>query len=99
MKSNKRKWKQSENLLFLERFENYVTKLQKKKKFPAYVILRDTSFRQMEVLRTNDWANIFLRLKVFGKAKLEKYRSEFINAIIEFYKNKSVVKEEERKSF
>ncbi|MCP2024934.1 ATP-dependent DNA helicase RecQ [Flavobacterium sp. HSC-32F16] len=64
---------------------------------PAYVIFSDASLRQMEILRplTDDE---FLAVEGVGKAKLEKYGSDFIKAIIDFQKNKSVVKKEKKDS-
>ncbi|UUW07733.1 DNA helicase RecQ [Flavobacterium plurextorum] len=65
---------------------------------PAYVIFSDAALRQMEILRpmTDD---DFLAVDGVGKVKLEKYGSEFINAIIEFHKNKSVKKEKKESTY
>lgn len=54
---------------------------------PAYVIFSDAALRQMETLRPMSDEE-FLAIDGVGKAKLEKYGSEFINAIIEFQKSK-----------
>lgn len=65
---------------------------------PAYVIFSDAALRQMEILRpmTDD---DFLAVDGVGKVKLEKYGSDFINAIIEFHKNKSVKKEKKESTY
>lgn len=63
---------------------------------PAYVIFSDAALRQMEILRPMSDEE-FLAVDGVGKAKLEKYGNDFINAIIEFQRNKSVVKREKRK--
>lgn len=62
---------------------------------PAYVIFSDASLRQMEVLRPMSDED-FLAVEGVGKAKLEKYGDDFIKAIIEFQRNKSVVKKEKK---
>ena len=62
---------------------------------PAYVIFSDASLRQMEILRPMTDEE-FLAVEGVGKAKLEKYGDEFIKAIIEFQRNKSVVKKEKK---
>ncbi len=62
---------------------------------PAYVIFSDASLRQMEVLRPMTDED-FLAVEGVGKAKLEKYGDDFIKAIIEFQRNKSVVKKEKK---
>ena len=64
---------------------------------PAYVIFSDASLRHMEILRPMSDED-FLAVEGVGKAKLEKYGSDFINAIIEFQRNKSVVKKEKKES-
>jgi ATP-dependent DNA helicase RecQ len=64
---------------------------------PAYVIFSDAALRQMEILRPMS-DDEFLTVEGVGKVKLEKYGAEFINAIIEFERNKSVVKKEKKDS-
>ncbi|MDR6763449.1 ATP-dependent DNA helicase RecQ [Flavobacterium sp. 2755] len=64
---------------------------------PAYVIFSDASLRHMEILRPMSDED-FLAVEGVGKAKLEKYGAEFIKAIIEFQRNKSVVKKEKKES-
>jgi ATP-dependent DNA helicase RecQ len=54
---------------------------------PAYVIFSDAALRQMETLRPMSDEEL-LAIDGVGKTKLEKYGSEFINAIIEFQKSK-----------
>ncbi|KRB53560.1 DNA helicase RecQ [Flavobacterium sp. Root186] len=64
---------------------------------PAYVIFSDASLRHMEISRPMSDED-FLAVEGVGKAKLEKYGADFINAIIEFQRNKSVVKKEKKES-
>ncbi|UUF13304.1 MULTISPECIES: DNA helicase RecQ [Flavobacterium] len=64
---------------------------------PAYVIFSDASLRHMEILRPMSDED-FLAVEGVGKAKLEKYGAEFIKAIIEFQRNKSVVKKDKKES-
>ncbi|WP_163406981.1 DNA helicase RecQ [Flavobacterium ajazii] len=61
--------------------------IAQKDEVPAYVIFSDAALRQMETLRPMSDEE-FLAIDGVGKAKLEKYGSEFINTIIEFQKNK-----------
>jgi len=51
----------------------------------------------MEILRPMS-EDEFLAVEGVGKVKLEKYGSEFINAIVQFQRNKSVVKKEKKDS-
>ncbi|MEO7977120.1 DNA helicase RecQ [Flavobacterium sp.] len=62
--------------------------IAKEDEVPAYVIFSDAALRQMETLLpiTNEE---FLAIDGVGKTKLEKYGSEFINAIIKFQKSKT----------
>ncbi|WP_291150764.1 DNA helicase RecQ [Flavobacterium sp. UBA7680] len=64
---------------------------------PAYVIFSDASLRHMEILRPMSDED-FLAVEGVGKAKLEKYGADFIKAIIEFQRNKSVVKKDKKES-
>ncbi|MEP6928769.1 MAG: helix-turn-helix domain-containing protein, partial [Flavobacterium sp.] len=61
--------------------------IAKDEEVPAYVIFSDAALRQMETLKpmTDDE---FLAIDGVGKAKLEKYGSEFIDAIIYYEKVK-----------
>ena len=61
--------------------------ISKEDEVPAYVIFSDATLRQMETIRPMSAAE-FLTIEGVGKAKLEKYGSEFIAAISEFQKNK-----------
>ncbi|WP_026976461.1 DNA helicase RecQ [Flavobacterium tegetincola] len=63
--------------------------ISKEDEVPAYVIFSDATLRHMEKTRPMSEAE-FLTIEGVGKAKLEKYGSEFIEAIIEFQKNKPV---------
>lgn len=71
-------------------------KISKEEEVPAYVIFSDAVLRQMEKLRpmTDDE---LIAIDGVGKAKLEKYGSDFVNAIIEFYKNKIASKTKSKK--
>lgn len=62
--------------------------IAKEDEVPAYVIFSDAALRQMETLRPMTDEE-FLAIDGVGKTKLEKYGSEFINAIIEFQKSKT----------
>lgn len=64
---------------------------------PAYVIFSDASLRHMEILQPMSDED-FLAVEGVGKAKLEKYGADFIKAIIEFQRNKSVVKKDKKES-
>lgn len=63
--------------------------ISKEESVPAYVIFSDATLRQMETRRPMSEAE-FLTIEGVGKAKLEKYGAEFIDAIMEFQKNKPV---------
>lgn len=90
------KTKTNKNSLF-EMLRKLRYEISKEEEVPAYVIFSDASLRQMEIIRpTSD--EEFLTIEGVGKAKLEKYGSEFINAIIEFQKTKNVVKKEKKES-
>ncbi|MFC0777337.1 DNA helicase RecQ [Flavobacterium sp. HJSW_4] len=82
------------NSLF-ETLRKLRSEIAKEEEVPAYVIFSDASLRQMEVLRPMSDED-FLAVEGVGKAKLEKYGDTFINAIIEFHRNKSVVKKEKK---
>jgi len=82
------------NSLF-ETLRKLRSEIAKEEEVPAYVIFSDASLRQMEVLRPMSDED-FLAVEGVGKAKLEKYGDTFIKAIIEFHRNKSVVKKEKK---
>lgn len=76
------------NSLF-EKLRKLRYEIAQKEEVPAYVIFSDAALRQMEVLRPMSDEE-FLAIDGVGKAKLEKYGSEFINTIIEFQKSKKI---------
>lgn len=88
------KAKTAKNSLF-ETLRKLRYDIAQEEEVPAYVIFSDASLRQMEILRPMTDEE-FLAVEGVGKAKLEKYGSEFIQAIIEFQRNKSVVKKEKK---
>ncbi|CAM4044582.1 DNA helicase RecQ [Flavobacterium antarcticum] len=63
--------------------------IAKEEGVPAYVIFNDATLRQLETVRPMSEAE-FLTIDGVGKAKLEKYGAEFIDAIAEFQKNKKI---------
>ncbi|PXY47397.1 DNA helicase RecQ [Flavobacterium hydrophilum] len=86
IKESKAKPKPAADSLF-EILRKLRYEIAKEDEVPAYVIFSDAALRQMETLRpTSD--EEFLAIDGVGKTKLEKYGSEFINAIIEFQKSK-----------
>jgi ATP-dependent DNA helicase RecQ len=88
--------KVAKNSLF-ETLRKLRYEIAQEEEVPAYVIFSDASLRQMEVLRPMSDED-FLAVEGVGKAKLEKYGTDFINAIIEFQRNKSVVKKEKKEN-
>jgi len=88
IKEAKSKVKTVEGSLF-ETLRKLRYEISKKDEVPAYVIFSDAALRQMETLRPMSDEE-FLAIDGVGKAKLEKYGSDFINAIIEFQKNKKI---------
>lgn len=72
--------------------------ISKEDEVPAYVIFSDATLRQMETKRPMNEAE-FLTIEGVGKAKLEKYGSEFIDAIIEFQKNKPTKAKKARETY
>ncbi|WP_166925018.1 DNA helicase RecQ [Flavobacterium poyangense] len=74
------------NSLF-EKLRRLRYEIAQEEEVPAYVIFSDAALRQMEIVRPMSDEE-FLLIDGVGKVKLEKYGSEFINAIIEFYKSK-----------
>jgi ATP-dependent DNA helicase RecQ len=81
------KAKTTKNSLF-ETLRKLRYEIAQEEEVPAYVIFSDAALRQMEDLRPMSDED-FLAVDGVGKAKLEKYGSEFINAIIEFHKAKT----------
>ena len=65
--------------------------ISKEESVPAYVIFSDAALRQMETERPTT-ENELLAIDGVGKAKLEKYGSQFIQAILDFQKAKGVMK-------
>lgn len=86
----------AKNSLF-ETLRKLRSEIAKEEEVPAYVIFSDAALRQMEILRPMSEED-FLAVEGVGKVKLEKYGSEFINAIIQFQRNKSVSKKEKKDS-
>ncbi|MEL1253735.1 DNA helicase RecQ [Flavobacterium sp. DGU38] len=86
IKEAKSKVKTAADSLF-ETLRKLRYEIAQKDEVPAYVIFSDAALRQMETLRPMSDEE-FLAIDGVGKAKLEKYGSEFINAIIDFQKNK-----------
>ncbi|WP_417941396.1 DNA helicase RecQ [Flavobacterium sp. RS13.1] len=85
LKESKNKVKTEGTLFEILRKLRY--EIAQKDEVPAYVIFSDAALRQMETLRPMSDEE-FLAIDGVGKAKLEKYGSDFINTIIEFQKNK-----------
>ncbi|KIA97250.1 DNA helicase RecQ [Flavobacterium sp. KMS] len=71
-------------------------KISKEEEVPAYVIFSDAVLRQMELLRPMSDDEL-IAIDGVGKAKLEKYGSDFVNAIIDFFKNKKAPKAKSKK--
>ncbi|MFZ0598508.1 MAG: DNA helicase RecQ [Flavobacterium sp.] len=86
------KTKAAKNSLF-EILRKLRYEISKDEEVPAYVIFSDAALRQMETLRPMSDEE-FLAIDGVGKAKLEKYGSEFIDAIVYYEK----VKKENAKS-
>jgi ATP-dependent DNA helicase RecQ len=76
------------NSLF-EKLRKLRYEISKEESVPAYVIFSDAALRQMENKRPMSDSE-FTAIDGVGKAKLEKYGDAFINAIIEFQKNKAL---------
>ncbi|OIV40806.1 DNA helicase RecQ [Flavobacterium johnsoniae] len=91
------KAKAAKNSLF-ETLRKLRYEIAQEEEVPAYVIFSDASLRQMEILRPMTDED-FLAVEGVGKAKLEKYGQDFINAIIEFHRNKSVKKEKKENTY
>ncbi|SDX84556.1 DNA helicase RecQ [Flavobacterium degerlachei] len=82
------KSKSTANSLF-EKLRKLRYEISKEESVPAYVIFSDAALRQMETKRPMSDSEL-IAIDGVGKAKLEKYGDAFINAIIEFHKNKTV---------
>lgn len=80
--------KSATNSLF-EKLRKLRYEISKEESVPAYVIFSDAALRQMETKRPMSDDEL-IAIDGVGKAKLEKYGDAFINAIIEFQKNKTV---------
>ncbi|WP_158729765.1 MULTISPECIES: DNA helicase RecQ [unclassified Flavobacterium] len=72
--------------------------ISKEESVPAYVIFSDAALRQMETERPTS-ENELLAIDGVGKAKLEKYGSAFIQAILDFQKSKGVKKKKEATTY
>lgn len=86
----------AKNSLF-ETLRKLRSEIAKEEEVPAYVIFSDAALRQMEILRPMSEED-FLAVEGVGKVKLEKYGTDFINAIIQFQRNKSVIKKDKKDS-
>jgi ATP-dependent DNA helicase RecQ len=72
--------------------------IAKEENVPAYIIFSDSTLRQLETKRPMSAAE-FLTTEGVGKAKLEKYGSEFIAAIIAFQKSKPAKAKKARETY
>ncbi|GIZ08313.1 DNA helicase RecQ [Flavobacterium sp. UMI-01] len=72
--------------------------LSKEESVPAYVIFSDAVLREMEMNRPMSDDEL-LAIDGVGKAKLEKYGTTFIKAIIEFHKNKAIKPKNEKSTY
>jgi ATP-dependent DNA helicase RecQ len=70
--------------------------ISKDEEVPAYVIFSDAALRQMETIRPMSDEE-FLAIDGVGKAKLEKYGQEFIDAIVYFENAKKKAKTKTKK--
>jgi ATP-dependent DNA helicase RecQ len=82
------KSKSATNSLF-EKLRKLRYAISKQESVPAYVIFSDAALRKMETARPMSDTEL-IAIDGVGKAKLEKYGDAFINAIIEFQKDKLV---------
>jgi ATP-dependent DNA helicase RecQ len=74
------------------------SEIAKEEEVPAYIIFNDATLKQMEIQRPMS-DDEFLAIDGVGKAKLEKYGENFINAIIEFQKSKSIRAKKENSTY
>lgn len=74
------------------------SEIAKEEEVPAYIIFNDATLKQMEIQRPMS-DDEFLAIDGVGKAKLEKYGENFINAIIEFQKSKPIRAKKENSTY
>jgi ATP-dependent DNA helicase RecQ len=91
------KSKTASNSLF-ETLRKLRYEISKKEEVPAYVIFSDAALRQMETNRPMSEEEL-ITIDGVGKVKLEKYGQPFINAIIEFQKNKVTKQKKEASTY
>lgn len=72
--------------------------ISKEEGVPAYVIFNDATLKQLERLRPMSESE-FLTIDGVGKAKLEKYGAEFIDAIMTFQQNKKATAKKENSTY
>jgi ATP-dependent DNA helicase RecQ len=72
--------------------------ISKEEGVPAYVIFNDATLKQLERLRPMSESE-FLTIDGVGKAKLEKYGAEFIDAITTFQQNKKATAKKENSTY
>ncbi|OCB78578.1 DNA helicase RecQ [Flavobacterium crassostreae] len=72
--------------------------ISKEEEVPAYVIFSDAALRQMETIRPTNEQEL-LAIDGVGKAKLEKYGTPFIQAIVAFDKNKKTKQKKEATTY
>ena len=72
--------------------------ISKEEGVPAYVIFNDATLRQLETVRPMSESE-FLTIDGVGKAKLEKYGTEFIDAITTFQQNKKATAKKEGSTY
>jgi len=90
------KVKKSASSLF-EHLRALRLKIAREEEIPAYQIFNDASLREMEQMRPMTDAE-FMQISGVGKKKMQDYGFEFISAIIEFHKKKSVIKSKKKTS-
>ena len=91
------KSKTASNSLF-ETLRKLRYEISKEEEVPAYVIFSDAALRQMETNRPISEEEL-IAIDGVGKVKLEKYGQPFINAIIEFQKNKGTKPKKEASTY
>ena len=91
------KSKTTPNSLF-ETLRKLRYEISKEEEVPAYVIFSDAALRQMETNRPMSEEEL-IAIDGVGKVKLEKYGQPFINAIIEFQKNKGTKLKKEASTY
>ena len=83
------------NSLF-ETLRKLRTEIAKQEEVPAYVVFSDAALRQMETEKPTNQREL-LAIDGVGKAKLEKYGQQFIDAIANFEMNKSFISKPKEK--